>query len=326
MKRLILHIGAHRAGSTTIQHLLCSRSDALRREGIAVLTRSQLMSDRWLAPLAVARGGILSTLAGAAVLHRLRGEVAVVSEENMLGLMPGHRPEEFYAQHRTALRNFALWARWFAISLRWIVRRQDRFLESVYAFRISRGTTEDFATFCGRLHDRLHWLRLAQSLARLQRCDLRIGLFEDVIAGESAPRLTRFLGLPGDADLWGATLRRRNFSVSGPMLSFMRGLWLYDPSINTVEQRKAVATVLERHKDSVLPPLKEMEQAFDASPLQIAFSQVRAAHAFAAKAPEPKFDARQRRALLDHYAEENRRLMSLPCIEGHRDLWELTTR
>jgi hypothetical protein len=297
-------------------------SDELARMGIGVLTRPELLADERLAPLIGLQGPPTWTIRSGLALRRLPGHTLVVSEENMLGLMPGHSGDGFYAAHARGLKSIALFSRVFDTSVRWVVRRQDRFLESVYAFRVSRGATDDFLSFSRRFANTLHWLPIAKGLFAQKRCDLRIALFEDVIAGGSQSGIARFLSLPAADGLWAHRLRPTNRSVRGASLNVMLHLARERPGM-TLEQRKAAMMALAALPTGPLPPLSQIEARLDASGVGIPPSVVRWAHAFAAKEPRPEFDASQRTALLAHYADENRELLAMPCMQGSAELWRL---
>jgi hypothetical protein len=323
MKRLILHIGAHRTGTTAIQKMLVDNRVELVRRGVTPIVRRDLVASPWLAPLLALHRHPLGALACILGLRRLPGETLIVSEENILGLMPGLNPPGFYPNHARALRGLALLSRFFETSVRWVVRRQDRFLESAYAFRVSRGATEDFETYCARYARSLHWHPIARALASA-RYDLRIAPFEALVVGARERQLAEFLGLPTDG-LWQRRLRVRNSSAQGALVNVVLYLVRAQPDLPW-KQRGAISRALARFGRGPLPSCQEVREAIAESGASVALPLVQAAHAFAATAPRPELDAAARAALLQYYAEDQRALFAMRCVMGSVDDWKSLPR
>ena len=89
VQRIIIHLGAHRCGSTTIQRALKSNRERLAKDSVAVLTRREIVDDARLARLMRLHRQPLGALPVAFALSRMPERTVVLSEENILGLMPG---------------------------------------------------------------------------------------------------------------------------------------------------------------------------------------------------------------------------------------------
>jgi hypothetical protein len=314
-------VGAHRAGSTTVQRLLANRREELEARGILPFVRARIQTEPLLRPLLRLAEFPAGVLLPAASLMNERSAALVVSEENMLGKMPGHRDAAFYPEHANAIAALRSLANGFDLSVRWIVRRQDAFLESIYSFRVSRGVTADFETFSRDLVDKLHWLPIVRALADEAPYDLRIGVFESVFGAGSDAALLRFLDLPLAAS--SGRLRAQNSGLRGPMLHVVRFVNLRAPQHARFERNKMVNTLAATGKRGQLPTAAELAAAFERAGMQDFVKLAPAALDFAARAPLPSLDDAGRRQLLARYAEENRALFAMSCVEGRPADWQL---
>ncbi len=217
MKKVIVHAGFHRCASTAIQSLLLRRRAEIEATGTRLLLRDDLMTGffgqsvrllyrhRQYLPqaqvrLARARTGLKAS----------RADTILISEENLVGMMPGLFSHRFYPSLAHFIRALALLSRSVEIHPRFVVRRQDRFLESVYAFRVFRGYTLSFADFLASTGARsLSWFMLVRQLERygLDRT-ARLALLEAWPKEEAPAMAMEFLGhghipLPQDERLSG---------------------------------------------------------------------------------------------------------------------------
>jgi hypothetical protein len=244
----------------------------------------------------------------------------VISEENLLGLMPGHRAARgVYASHRLALRALQLAAHASELHVRWIVRRQDRFLESVYAFRVSRGATEGFESFAARIGPGLRWAGIARAFASSGLTDARIQLFEDLFRDATDARLGAFLLLPG-SESWSSPVRRRNTAVPWPLQVL---LYLNrEAHLSLAERPLATRALRGFAKRAELPRAAELAAAFakrEVSRLQVLAEP---ALAFARAQPPAAFDDEARQVYLRSVADDTRELFALPIVHGDRSLWQ----
>ena len=172
---LVIHCGAHKTGTSSIQSLLFDNRDVL-------LTRGTL----YIRPEIINRSGLVQFLHGvsgtAATGDRIRQEIkdarkiseverVVISHESLFSYA-GVYPAADGPLYPTLDHALSLWpqlcldeifSRQRAI---FYVRRQDTFLQSLYLQYLSGGMTETFREFRSIVdHRDFSWLRLANSLA-----------------------------------------------------------------------------------------------------------------------------------------------------------------
>lgn len=171
-QQIIIHAGFHRCASTATQNLLRRNRAAIEASGVKLLLREDLeglLSGRQLRLLyrhqdqsMICR---LRLWLVKRMLRRLRAKYILVSEELLLGLMPGVRDRGFYPHFGNFLAAIKALAEDFDIQLKFIVRRQDRFLESAYAFRVPRGTKVPFKEYVNRIGlGNVSWLSLVRQV------------------------------------------------------------------------------------------------------------------------------------------------------------------
>lgn len=172
MKKLTLHLGLHRCASTLVQNMLRANRQVLAEEGIAVLLRSEMESDptidmrRWhrRGPRDPRMWGKVQSFADQ--LSRQDADHIVVSEENLIGLMPGREDWALYPLLPNLLHHIKALSSRFDLQLRFLLRSPDRFLESIYAFQVSRGLALDFKAFRARFPDgTFDWQHLEKIVA-----------------------------------------------------------------------------------------------------------------------------------------------------------------
>jgi len=153
MKKLTLHLGMHRCASTTTQNLLRANRALLAERGIGVILRADMEAMPALDMRLWHRRYKLDPRGWGAVerfvdaVDAMAEPHVVVSEENLVGTMPGVLDRQFYPHFEHLLNRLASLKARFDLQLRFVMRRQDRYLESVYAFRVARGLAEDFDSF-----------------------------------------------------------------------------------------------------------------------------------------------------------------------------------
>lgn len=173
MKKLVLHLGAHRCGSTAIQSLLRREHDVLEGAGIGVFLRADMTAGgfdlrrlhRYRRANPIWRSKLAKTARAIAAMPQ---QILVVSEENIMGTMPAVRSTRFYPHFSNLVQSLVKLSELSKDSLetlpRVVVRRQDHFLESVYAFRVSRGLAAGFDDFIkAATQTRISWLGLARA-------------------------------------------------------------------------------------------------------------------------------------------------------------------
>ena len=228
---LTLHVGLPKAGSSLLQKCLNAERERCAEAGVRVITRGEFdeLTDRrhlrWRRNGADA-SGLAHALTGLAELADERR--VVISHEDLLGSITSFRTGQMYPWAEQVLTELAGILRPRRMRVLLYVRRQDRFLESVYLQLIRVGeslTFEDFlAGFPGPTS--LSWTDLATRLARAaEACDgeLVADYFEQINHG--ARRFCRdFMeraGLPRPTTFGFAT-QRVNRGYSEPALVIAR--------------------------------------------------------------------------------------------------------
>lgn len=207
LKKLILHIGAHRCGSTAIQTMLDGLRRELKETSVSIVMRRdmecgildfrRLHRFNRLNPMWIYR---LWRLADD--IKKSASRTIIVSEENIMGTMPGVLSSEFYPYFSKLISGFAflagqLTSEW-EICPRLVVRRQDHYLESVYAFRVSRGLMLGFNDFLAQFDvSSLSWLPFLDQLSSLQdTCDVKIAAIETWRGDNAVNEAAQFLEIP----------------------------------------------------------------------------------------------------------------------------------
>jgi hypothetical protein len=319
-QRIIIHLGAHRCGSTMVQYVLNLNRRWLAEKSVAVLTRRDIVNSYGLGALAHLYKSPLGVIPAGIALRRITFPTVVLSEENILGRMPGLDGRAPYNRSGVALVAIALLARFFDCSLRWIIRRQDRLVESAYAFRVTRGGTDDFESFSGRFDRNLFWSPIAKTLER-RHADCRIAFFEGLLPGSNVQRILEFLGLPIDtvpSNQLGARNARANWA-QGCSLNVILSINRQLPDLDRGERLKVSSSLQKFSRE--LPPLRDLEIAVETSGVAIQKHILRQAHQFAADTPLPEYTAAARRSLVEHYRDDHFALMELPSVDPYGADW-----
>lgn len=303
MTRVTLHIGAHRCASTAIQGLVKANKPKLRKRGYRVLLRPQLnqpgplramqrlYANRWFDPFARAR------------LAKLGRELegigdAIISEENLCGMMPGQSDHTFYTGKRRLLKAVSVLRRDFDLNFRIVLmaRRQDRFVESLYAFRVRRGERRHFSDFASRFKPaKMDWNRFvmkaeAHGLVK----NLHIGTVENL----SVDLVSDLFDQPLNGSLEG------NESMAPRQLSFWRSLNEQGIEFEDDKQRRALVTALRAHGS--VPSQMEALSMSDEIALSVRPDQVEKALHASKHDPLPRFNDQERQAFLAPLMAANR--------------------
>ncbi len=156
MKKLIIHMGVHRSGSTSLQSYLKASASALEEADIKLLTRDELKGVvfkgyltrlKHISPNSLLRTYIQNHVE--TTLNKVSCSNIIMTEENLIGGMPVMRSGVGtpYPKANLFLRSLNHWRHDFDIYPRFIVRRQDRWIESLYAFQVYRGLGARFSEF-----------------------------------------------------------------------------------------------------------------------------------------------------------------------------------
>jgi len=203
----------HRCASTTMQNLLRVNRPVLAERGIGVVLRADMKTDKRLDMRAWHRrakanprswgaaGGFIS-----AVEQMPYGHV-IVSEESLLSTMPAVRARSFYPYMEKFIGRIQALKEHFDLRLRFVVRRQDRFVNSVYAFRLGVGLAEDFDTFLTSFPEGcFNWCKITNALDRQGLADIsHVAVMDDWQGRVLNRELADLVGLETE----GLTLRSR---------------------------------------------------------------------------------------------------------------------
>lgn len=175
---VILHVGAHRTGTTSLQSWLMQNSDLLARAGIAVWgpdrTRAGLFAGLTKRPDAITQEDDCLARRSAA---RIRAELAalaeagtrqlIVSDENMLGTMPMNIDQAtLYPDARARLDRIAEAFDGAVTAVAMAMRSYDDWWASVLEAGRARGIVAPDPALLQRLADHPRgWSRIAETLA-----------------------------------------------------------------------------------------------------------------------------------------------------------------
>ena len=326
LKKLVIHMGAHRCGSTAIQSALRREQQQLADNGIGITLRADMVGGG----LDLRRLHRYHTINPvwqkklrdiASALDNSKYDMLVASEENLMGTMPGVRGSGFYPHfHRFVSgvnRLQSIVGDAFFIAPRLVIRRQDKYLESVYAFRVSRGLDQGFERFLKSVPARkVSWLRLAEHLRSLpDTTDPQVALLEAWPKGSAASLAIKFL--VGDNNLEPSVRRltgntRHSATALRLILAFNKAKirWQDEP------WRQDVFDLAEIYKDD---QDADISFAVKGRLSDKEFKRFTKNYSPTAKLG---FDAEERQRFLASFAEENRRLLSLSIVSSPKDAWD----
>ncbi|WP_262690819.1 hypothetical protein [Kordiimonas aestuarii] len=228
MKKLIVHMGAHRCASSATQALLRRNCAEIERK-VCLVLRDDLRAEahgiamnrfhayRWWSP--VRRAEVSRTIRA---VEQVEQNTILVSEENLMGVMPGHRGQGFFPGFRHLTRALARLDPVAEVHPRLIVRRQDKLIESIYGFRVAFGLRDDFSSFLKQFIGMdLSWLRFADDLTSAGFAETaRIDVLEGWPRGSATSHVLAFLGLH-DLTLAGGGLRSGNSRFGAEALELL---------------------------------------------------------------------------------------------------------
>lgn len=187
MKHLILHVGAPKTGSSLVQKALQANKDKLDGLGYRTLVRHEFDAATDKAHGRWRRGRRRPELLTTA-LEQLRESVdgaenLIVSHEDLLGPIGSFRQGQLYQDAELVLRTAVDVLQPERVSVILYVRRQDRFVESVYLQMVRQGYAKTFDEFYGPVTpEALRWDDLADRIeASLpDGSEVLVNYFEDI--------------------------------------------------------------------------------------------------------------------------------------------------
>ncbi|GGM27597.1 hypothetical protein ACFQBY_13810 [Promicromonospora citrea] len=186
MKHLVLHVGAHKTGTTLVQKALRANRAAFAERGYDVLTRNEYEDVtqgyhvRWRR-----QGGDLQNVTTAFELLRdsLTHDSLVLSHEDLLASVHSFRTGPLYAPAGEVLRRALDVLRPERTTVLFAVRRQDRFVESSYLQTVRVGSTKTFSEFMAPvIPENLRWDVLVETMRAALPADAELHLtyFESI--------------------------------------------------------------------------------------------------------------------------------------------------
>ena len=278
MKRVVLHVGAHRTGSTLLQSLLAELNPQLMEVGV----HFDVESSRELAVLSHQADPDISRLRGTLEERCLGLEASTIllSNESLIG-----DSKNSYSDAPSIARNLREIFTSSEVSVVLYIRRQDLFLESLYHQNIQNGSSEDFETFCdGRDIHGLFWDEIVESYAEIfGPSSITIGVFESLLDNpqQYVSRLFRACGFESEISI--GELPLFNPSLSSKGLELARRC---NALLTKEEQEKMSAFLVKEFP-------KDPNDVFDL------------------------FSTGERRALLEHYEPSNRRVFEEYLPDHH---------
>lgn len=324
MKKLVLHLGAHRCGSTAIQSLLHREQTGLAHEGIGVFLRAEMAVGgfdlrrlhryRSLSP--IWRAKLVRT---ARAIEAMQQQTLVVSEENIMGTMPAVRSNRFYPHFSSLVQSLVKLAELvrepLTIAPRLVVRRQDHYLESVYAFRVSRGMAMGFDDFIkAATRTRISWLGLVKAFDGVPSSVVpAVGILEAWPKPTAAAQALQFL--IGDNAIGLSQPRltgniRRSAIELGFMLAMNRAKidWR---ATDWVEGALAAVQTDGHDKAEALYVLKEAVKA-------TAFKRFESHYSNTEKLC---FGDHERGLFIESYSEENKQFFQMDMVSSDASVW-----
>lgn len=324
MKKLVLHLGAHRCGSTAIQSLLRREHDALTGAGVGVFLRADMTTGgfdlrrlhRYRRANPIWRAKLQKT---ARAIEAIPQQVLVVSEENIMGTMPAVRSNSFYPHFANLVQSLVKLASLsrepLTIAPKLVVRRQDHYLESVYAFRVSRGLALGFDDFVKTAtRTRISWLGLAKAFDGVPSSVLpSVGILEAWPKPTAAAQALAFL--IGDnrielsqSRLTGNTRRtptdlRLMLAMNRAKIDWRDAAW--EPDIFGGAKDEGGL------EDGAIGMLRTCLSAVELQRFQEHYRQTE----------KLIFTSDERTAFLAGYSQENEELMAMPIVNGPMGVW-----
>jgi len=253
VRRLFLHIGTHKTGSTAIQHALGANREALARSGYALIprpaaSRELMRATSYDSQLVASMGKQLSA---SVKLHAgRRTENLLLSWEGFSG-----DPQLGYANSHIIARVLREITVPFHVTIVSYLRQQDEFVESLYTQHIQRGHSLEFSAYLQRFDaSAFDWSRLLASFAKcFGQENVSPRRYHKVLLPESSSLLddfSRVLELPFNLSLPGRQMR--NPSMSRQALELAR---LANPHLSE-EEKKCLRHILQQSN------AKQLHEAF----------------------------------------------------------------
>ncbi len=320
MKKLIVHMGAHRCASSATQAFLRRNCPDFVQD-VSIILRDDLTAGRHglamtrfhdYRPWHPARRRELAATRKA--IGTISQDTILVSEENLMGIMPGHRGHGFYPGFGRLCAALARLRCVAEVHPRLVVRRQDRFIESIYGFRVAFGLREDIASFLKPLMTLdLSWLRMAKTLERYGfRDTAKIDVLETWPREGTTEHLVKFLGLPHRPHTGGG-LRMGNSRFSAEALELLLAMNRTGTGLDTSWRREVLFPALRQ--------TEEPDVALVADLLGLAEDRVAVLRAALQIPARFSLTDEERTAILAAHEESNRAFLGHAMVKADGEIW-----
>ncbi|WP_417450877.1 hypothetical protein [Kordiimonas sp.] len=320
MKKLIIHMGAHRCASSATQAML-RRNRAEIEQQMCMILRDELKAEaygvamnrfyryRWWHP--ARRAEVAST---ARAIRQVEQNTILVSEENLMGIMPGHQGYGFFPDFRYFTQALAMLDKVAEVHPRLIVRRQDKLIESIYGFRVAFGLRDEFSTFLKPFMGMdLSWLRLADNLAHAGFAETaKIDVLEGWPRDNATGHLLEFLELEGLA-LAGGGLRSGNSRFGTDALELLLAMNRCALGLDMGWRQQVLFPVLRSRSGNGAALVQDLLQMDDDEA-----SVLRAAMTMPMRFT---FTKEERQGLLALLHDDNKRFLGSPFVNARADIW-----
>jgi hypothetical protein len=203
VKHLVLHVGAHKTGTTLVQKALRANREAFATRGYDVLIRNEYENltegyhSRWRR-----QGASLGNVTKAFEMVRdaATQDSLIISHEDILASVHSFRTGPLYAPADNVLRIAHKVLQPERTTVLLYVRRQDRFVESSYLQTVRVGSTKTFAEFMEPVTaENLRWDSLVEKIRETLPADaeMRVNYFESIKELHSRPFVREFFRQTG---------------------------------------------------------------------------------------------------------------------------------
>lgn len=242
-KRVVLHVGAHKTGTTTIQQYLLAHRESLRRRGVRYVPRAELSPlVGWGEQLVASPDGFAALVADFGAARRER--VLLASHENMCGRPFARVGAGLYADAPASIEALARMTAAHDTHVLLTIRPPHELLESFYLQGVNMGGQMRFPRWLERLDlDALSWRPLVETL-RASFARVSVVDFGTIRAGAPAYVTDALRRVGVDVEVDASWLRPLNPSVSELGLRLLlRG----NGVLADEDDRNALRSFVQRH-------------------------------------------------------------------------------
>ncbi|MCF3640928.1 hypothetical protein LXM94_13200 [Rhizobium sp. TRM95111] len=285
---IVLHLGAHKTGTTLIQDYMRLNTPLLMRNGVSFVPRRRTFDLFGFGDAAKVTAGVETLRQDVANAWDAGCRHFIISHEDMLGrpVMAGR--DGLYPRKHQALGALAREYGEDEVVIVFYLRHQDEFIESYYLQRINEGAAMSFDEWLGGIDTtKLSWRTVLDSIRdAFPKAKIEVRMFADEISGGQSRFIERFFSCFGTFD-------REAFED-----------FAFDNSVNISLGDKGLEMALHINRVVTTKKERELVRRF----LQTHFSN--------RDYPRPVLlGPEQREALRNIYAAENARLVNTPPVK-----------